>query len=152
MIQEVAQTLVAQVQGKTTYTLTVQVGNPADRPDNQSFAFQLTAVGGGELLLFSAPLSTLAGSNGSFVERSASFTVPAGYSDIGKPLKISLYGPATSGPGLQYIAFDDVRLDAAPAPVPEPAAFTLLLSGLSWLLFRRRASNATGTGRADGGA
>ena len=136
MIQRVAQTLTATLQGNTTYTLTLFVGNPNDRPDDQNFGFTLTTVGGGNVLSFNAPLAILSGSNGGFVERSATLFVPTGYVDIGKTLQINLYGPDSSGPGLQYVAFDNVRLDAA--PVPEPASLALFFVGVIALTLRRK--------------
>lgn len=137
MIQHITQTLTTPIQGGLTYTLSLMVGNPSDRPDNLAFGFSLDALGGGNLVSYSAPLSTLSGSNGSFVPLSIQFAVPIGYADIGKLLQVNLYGPVESGPGLQYVAYDEVQL----AAVPEPASALLLAGGIALLLTSRRWSD-----------
>ena len=133
----VFQTLGATLAADTIYTLTVAVGNPADRADNKSFGFQLGLVGSGNTYASFSSANMNSITNGAFTELSASSTILAGNPDIGKTLVIQLFGPVGQGPGQPYIAFDNVRLTAVPA-VPEPETYALMVAGLGLLGFIAR--------------
>lgn len=126
----------------TRYTLTVAVGNTADRADDGSFGFRLGVVGSdNSYAVLNGSLASIA--NGEFVDLSASSVIQAGNPDIGKTLVIQLFGPAIPGPGRPYAVFDNVRLDATVAVVPEPASLALFAPGLGllgWLARRRLGS------------
>jgi len=124
----------------TTYTLTT--GATLDGPSNQQF------VGLG---LWDAALTTHAATNS---DNSAFYTIP--YADrnimsdfsmtvdtsahpelVGQDMYISLMYYTTYGGGARNAYFDNVRLDATPNAVPEPASLGLLGLGALSLLRRR---------------
>jgi hypothetical protein len=97
---------------------------------------------GGNSGLFGGPVSVLAsagGSSGTFTS-AAGTPNPAvwdletfGFTATSATTTLSLIGKTTAGG--DYIGLDnvDVEVGTAPAPVPEPATYTLLLTGMSWL-------------------
>ncbi|KAK6024771.1 peptidase, M61 family, partial [Ostertagia ostertagi] len=96
------------LQANTHYTLTVAVGNPAERADNGSFGFRLGVVGSS--LAVGAYNDTLDHvPNGGFIDLSFSVLTGSAPADIGKTLVVALYGPLDAGPGKPYVLFDNAE-------------------------------------------
>lgn len=113
-----------------TYTLLVDIGN---RPDLPFGGYDVELLAGGTLL---AHNDTLSPAPGTFLTSTITYIASAGDPLLGQSLEIRLIGN-----GVQT-NYDNVRLDFAPASVPEPASLMLLGTGSVGLLgytWRRRA-------------
>ena len=134
------QQLGATLQGDTTYTLQVLVGNITSgyAVDSTYFdlrgfpGYRIDLMAGGAVLASDA--NTLAGAipDGTFGLSTVSFTTTSNPDHLGEFLGIRLVNlnvvdPAFPGADLE-VDFDDVRLTAE--AVPEPAAGLLVLAGL----------------------
>lgn len=123
------QTLNAVLEPSTTYTLTVGVGNIASGiglPPFDAFGFYdldgfpgytIQLLAGGEILAEDA--DTLQIPEGEFATSTVVFDVGPDHPRLGEPLEIRLINlnleDTPGNPGIE-VDFDDVRLDAAPAP------------------------------------
>lgn len=118
------------------YTLSMSLGNPADRSDVADPArFELFMPGANRVILSSGAISLADIANGTFRQFTVTAVVAEDDLDIGGALELRILTGlpiSVTGP---YFAFDDVRLDLA--PVPEPASWAMLVVGLLGLGSRR---------------
>ena len=130
-----SQTLTDTLLSNTSYTLTVDIGRRI-LAANFNYAIQVFA---GTTLLASA--SNLSLANNSSGTDFATYFSPVGNPLAGNALKIVLLTNAGSA-GTTEAFFDNVRLDAASATVPEPGTLAMLSAGLAAILAtcRRRPS------------
>jgi hypothetical protein len=180
------QVLSDALQANTTYTLRVRIGNIASGTSISNDTFPLDGFPGYRVdLLAGADLpsggvivaqddNALAGSipEGEFAESTVELTTDASHPHLGETLGIRLVNlnqvdPTYPGSDLE-VDFDDVRLDASPAPPAIPAVGPAALAGTGLALaalgvarLRRRlrpAADAPGNGlrpgsrTAEGGA
>lgn len=127
----VSQVLGTALSLDTAYTLEVDVGN---RLDNDFPSYQIQLLAGGILLEEDDGLLTPI--SGQFLTSTITFTSSA-LDPIGSALEIRLI----HGPDSGQVNFDNVRLDAEAALVPEPSTYALILTGflgLGWIQRKRR--------------
>ena len=117
------QQLTTTLQARTSYTLTVAVGNIANDPTPPHNAFDFAGFPGyrvellaGEFVVAADDNSLLPG-EGRFVTSVVQVAVGSTHTNIGLPLGIRLIN-LDAAPGIE-VNFDDVRLDATPMPDPE---------------------------------
>ena len=125
------QTLATTLLNNTQYTLSVDVGDRADTALG-SFAVQLLAG--------SNVIGTALGvtpSNGSFSTYTVSYFAGAADPFFGLALGIQLVGNNAYASGYQ-VNFDNVRLDAVTAPIPEPEIYAMMGLGLGLIGWVRR--------------
>jgi len=116
------QMLTTTLQARTTYTLTVAVGNMALDPNPPHNQFNFTGFPGyrveltaGEFVV-AADHNTLLPDEGRFLTSTVFAVTSSSHTNIGLPLGIRLIN-LDSAPGIE-VNFDDVRLDATPVPDP----------------------------------
>lgn len=123
--------------GDTTYTLTVAVGNPLSDDLYHGYTISLTA--GVTVLNFVTANTT---PDGTFQDVTLTYTpnlldpVVASLITQQQKLTISLASGALNVAtllGTSTVNFDNVRLDASPAAVPEPSTVQAVLAGLAAL-------------------
>lgn len=112
-----SQTLGANLEANTQYTLSVEVGNIASPPvsdfDFTGFpGYRVELLAGSTLLVVDD--NTLAPAEGEFVRSEISYTSGAADPEIGAPLEIRLINLNDPQNGIE-VNFDDVRLDIMPA-------------------------------------
>jgi hypothetical protein len=117
------QSLTTSLQARTTYTLTVAVGNMSNDPNPPHNAFDFSGFPGyrvellaGDFVVASDNNSLLPG-EGRFVTSVVQVVIGSTHTNIGLPLGIRLIN-LDAAPGIE-VNFDDVRLDAVPIPDPE---------------------------------
>lgn len=157
------QTLSDTLQANTTYTLDVEIGNiasgiaqngdPFDLSGFPGYRVDLVAVGGGlpaDGVVLAQDNNSLAGSiaEGDFANTTVSFTTGATHPHLGRQLRIRLVNlnvvDASAPLADLEVDFDNVRLDASPAAIPEPSATALTgLCLLAAIARRRRRRSAT---------
>jgi hypothetical protein len=126
----ISQTLPALLTANTAYTLQVDVG---DRADISFPGYRVRLLAGATLLAEEFSLTPVSG----FLTSTVNFTALPGNPALGQPLTIQLVSN-----GVQ-VNFDNVRLDATPAPVaPIPLPASLAVWGVGafgvGLVYRRR--------------
>ncbi len=116
------QTLTTTLQSRTTYTLTVAVGNMAYVPTPPHNAFNFNGFPGYrvELLaggfVIAADHNSLLPGEGRFLTSTVQVAISSSHTNIGLPLGIRLIN-LDAAPGIE-VNFDDVRLDATAIPDP----------------------------------
>ncbi len=146
----IEQTLGATLALNTTYTLQVEVGNIASgissEPTYAGFGFfNLDGFPGYRIELragttiIAQDLNSLSPGEGLFQTSTIQATIGAAHADVGAPLSIRLVNlnlQDVNDPAVDLeVDFDNVRLDAAPVPLPA-TLFVMLPAAL--LLCRRR--------------
>lgn len=124
------QTLGDTLQASTQYTLSVEVGNIANDPNPPHNSFNFSGFPGYrvDLLAGSAVIAsdnnTLAPGEGRFLTSTVQLTTGASHPNEGQALAVRLVN--LDGPAGIEVNFDNVRLDAVPAPAatatPTPTA------------------------------
>ena len=116
----------------TTYTLTVAVGRRLSG-DAVSWGIDLTTTSQslgatGEVAQYVARLTgTLDDlTAGQFVDKTVSFTAPAGHANLGQDLRVHLWTKGTGVSGQTSVGFDNVRLDASTASDTTPPTIATL--------------------------
>ena len=116
----------------TTYTLTVAVGRRLSG-DAVSWGIDLTttsqslgATGEGAQYVarLTGTLDDLTA--GQFVDKTVSFTAPAGHANLGQDLRVHLWTKGTGVSGQTSVGFDNVRLDASTASDTTPPTIATL--------------------------
>lgn len=116
------QTLTTTLQARTTYTLTVAVGNMGNDPNPPHNAFNFAGFPGYRVELLAsnfvvaADHNTLLPGEGRFLTSVVQVAISSTHTNIGLPLGIRLIN-LDAAPGIE-VNFDDVRLDATPIPDP----------------------------------
>lgn len=116
------QLLTTTLQARTTYSLTVAVGNMASDPNPPHNQFDFTGFPGYrvELLagnfIVAADHNTLLPGEGRFLTSVVQVAISSTHTNIGLPLGIRLIN-LDAAPGIE-VNFDDLRLDATPLPDP----------------------------------
>ncbi len=106
----IVQLLEATLQANTTYTLQIKVGR---RLDNVFPGYLVLLSAGQSALAFD--LNSLEPAAGTFLTSTVTFTTGADHPELGQPLAIWMTRYPTEF-GVGQVNFDDVRLDASPAP------------------------------------
>jgi hypothetical protein len=154
----ISQQLTATLQARTRYTLTVEVGDIASGAglvspftgffDLRGFpGYRVQLLAGGQVLVEDD--SSLTPGDGLFETTSIEVTTGDAPAQEGQPLEIRLVNrnqPDVAGVTGLEVDFDDVRLDAEPAPRPLPIGplagallgLAIASSGGAWLRTRRR--------------
>ncbi len=147
------QTLVPVLTANTRYDLSVEVGNIASGTATNGEFFNLDGFPGYRIDLLAGGV-VIASDNdslgaiipeGEFQTSTVSFRVGQIHAHLGQALGIRLVNlnqipsgfDAQTAPDLE-VDFDDVRLDAVAAAVPEPTTLTLVGLGLAGLLIARK--------------
>lgn len=129
-----SQTLASALAANTTYTLQVEVGNPANVFGFNGYVIELFA---GSILLVDDGTSA-APNKGLFSTATILFMTDADPLGLGQNLEIRLSGKVGGGL-LTQVHFDDVRLNASTiGSVPEPTTLTIFTLGLLGLGVARR--------------
>ncbi len=116
------QVLSTTLQARTTYTLSVAVGNMALDPNPPHNQFDFTGFPGYRVELLAsnfvvaADHNTLLPGEGRFLTSVVQVAISSSHTNIGLPLGIRLIN-LDAAPGIE-VNFDDVRLDATPMPDP----------------------------------
>lgn len=116
------QTLGTSLQARTTYTLTVAVGNMASDPNPPHNAFNFVGFPGYRVELLAggfvvaADHNTLLPGDGRFATAMVRVATSSTHTNIGLPLGLRLIN-LDAAAGIE-VNFDDVRLDAVPTPDP----------------------------------
>jgi len=116
------QVLATTLQARTTYTLTVAVGNMANDPNYPHNQFNFSGFPGYRVELLAGGFvvagdhNSLLPGEGRFLTSTVQVAVSSGHTNIGLPLAIRLIN-LDAAPGIE-VNFDDVRLDATPIPDP----------------------------------
>ncbi len=136
----ISQVLAATLQEDASYTLTVQIGDPADT-DFDGYTIQLLADGN----VLAEDDNTQAPADGDFTMATAAYVYDAGDAAlVGQPLEIRLLSKGLIG-GTSDVNFDDVQLTVALGnPVADPGGPYTAFVGGSLLL------NGSGSLPSDG--
>lgn len=116
------QTLSTTLVGRTTYTLTVAVGNMAYVPTPPHNQFDFNGFPGYRVELLAGGFVVASDNNsllpgeGRFLTSTVQVATSSGHTNIGLPLGIRLIN-LDSAPGIE-VNFDNVRLSAVPIPDP----------------------------------
>ena len=124
----VFQTLPHLLVPNTAYLLTLSVGQNARTSDT----FYVVELLAGATVL--ASVGSPDPGPGEFVPISLSYTALASNIQLGQPLQIRIRTDDLAEDGSE-ISFDGVRLDANPAPVPQPATLALVVGSLATACF-----------------
>ena len=137
----VAQIINLTLEANMIYTLTVNVGDRLDTPNN-GYAVRLGYGSSlGSFTLLAQDNNSLALPNGGWVTSTVVYT---NLTAIAQPLQIQLVGLKGPGSGNQ-VNFDNVQLLVT--MIPEPSTIFLFVSGLAtlyWAWRRRHSRGATG--------
>lgn len=140
-----SQTLAATLHTNTLYTLQVDIGNIVNDPNppHSSFNFsgfpgyRVDLLAGGTVI--ASDNNTLLPDEGKFLTSTVMFSVGGSHLLAGQQLGIRLVN-LDGAAGIE-VNFDNVRLDASPAPIPEPASFGFCAAaaalGLTGMIRRR---------------
>ena len=128
----VSQTTGATIDEGTIYTMTVDIGQQNLWPGGGGIIRLYGSDSGPSVALAEFDSGSLPASGDSLLDQTISFTATAGQ-DTGQFVGVALIG----GGGTQ-VRFDNVRLDATAAAIPEPSAVALFAIGGLALLRRRR--------------
>ncbi len=144
------QTLVETLQPNTVYSLDVEIGNIASGTAQNGTFFDISGFPGYRVDLLAGGVilaqdnNSLAGSipEGEFAATNVSFTTGSTHAQLGQALQIRLVNLNVVDAGAPNadleVDFDNVRLDASAASVPEPAGFLITAVGLGAVLCGRR--------------
>jgi hypothetical protein len=139
----IQQTLAANLQANTQYTLTLQIGNIAVEPPPPYVAFDLNGFPGYRIellaggVLLAADNDTLDPAEGTFALSTTTFVTGAAHPQLGQALTIRLINLNTPNSGIE-VNFDDVRLEAVPVPEPSTIAMGFAAVLAVGLHLRRR--------------
>ena len=112
------QTLSAQLQVNTQYTLTAGVG---ERTDIGAGGYVITLMAGGNVLASDSSQTLV---SGSFVTSTLNYFAAAGDVNLGQTLTINIAAQGIGGVNTGQTEFDNFQLTSAPG-APEPASFLL---------------------------
>ncbi len=137
------QTLSATLLANTTYTFTVDVGSRNGTVNSNSFAGSLIELLAGSTVIASST-DTVGPTAGTFRDQVALLANSNSFSAlIGQTLSVEILTTNAAASG-RATDWDNVRLDASPASVPEPASVLMMLTAATAVgacqLIRRRKS------------
>lgn len=133
----VSQTTGEAIVAGTTYTLTVDIGQQNSWVPDGGIIRLYGSASGPTVALAEFDSGSLPASGDTLLNQTTSFVATAGQA-TGQFIGVAVIGGVSGGtPGTQ-VSFDNVRLDATAAAIPEPSAVALFAIGGLALLRRRR--------------